>query len=201
MIEKRAQTKQPIHELIASRWSPRAFDSTRQVKEDDVIRLLEAARWAPSCMGDEPWRFIVFDKFRNEDAWQKDLHTLSERNQMWAKNASLLVLVLASDYFSESAKPNRWGAYDAGAAAMNFLLQATALGLASHPMGGFDSPRVLEEFAVPSGLTPMAIMAAGYAAEADVLHGDFREREYAPRTRKPLAQNFFHDVWGNGVTR
>ena len=45
---KRATTAVPIHDLIASRWSPRAIDQDRPVGRAQVTALLEAARWAPS---------------------------------------------------------------------------------------------------------------------------------------------------------
>ena len=64
MLEKPAVTQPPIAELIARRWSPRALDPNKPVNRDQLLALLEAARWAPSCFGDQPWRYLVWDRFR-----------------------------------------------------------------------------------------------------------------------------------------
>ena len=71
MIEKPANTAVPIHDLLARRWSSRAIDQQRRVEHRDLAALLEAARWAPSCFGDQPWRYLVCDRFRERDAWQR----------------------------------------------------------------------------------------------------------------------------------
>ncbi|MBL1275410.1 MAG: nitroreductase family protein [Ectothiorhodospiraceae bacterium] len=81
---KLATTAAPVDELIAKRWSPRAFDSTKMLEEKQVLALLEAARWAPSCFGEEPWRYVVCDRNKDEAAWEKLLGCLAEKNQLWA---------------------------------------------------------------------------------------------------------------------
>ena len=59
MQHKPATTRVKIHDMIQARWSPRAFDPDKPVSHDDLLALLEAARWAPSCFNDQPWRFVV----------------------------------------------------------------------------------------------------------------------------------------------
>ena len=80
MLNKQANTKVKIHELLANRWSGRAFDKTMQVSEDEILALLEASRWSPSCYGDQPWHYIVFDRFQNQQAWEKAQSTIVEKN-------------------------------------------------------------------------------------------------------------------------
>ena len=92
MIEKPAVTDQKIDTIIAERWSGRAFDATVPVSDENILSLCEAARWAPSCYGDQPWRFIVWNKHTDEAGWQHALECLSPGNQEWAKNAPVLVL-------------------------------------------------------------------------------------------------------------
>ncbi|HSQ02670.1 MAG TPA: nitroreductase family protein, partial [Burkholderiales bacterium] len=65
MLEKKAVTSVPIHELLAQRWSPRAYDANQPVTREHLRSLLEAARWAPSCNGDEPWRYLVWDRVQD----------------------------------------------------------------------------------------------------------------------------------------
>lgn len=87
MIEKPADTAQKIEKVIAERWSGRAYDPTIAVRDEQVTALCEAARWAPSCFGDQPWRFVVWNKYQDEANWQQVLDCLSPGNQDWAQNA------------------------------------------------------------------------------------------------------------------
>jgi nitroreductase len=199
MLNKLAITQQPIHDIIARRWSTRAFDASKPVSREQLLSLLEAARWAPSCFGDEPWRFIVWDRNHDAAAFKKAFDCLGEFNQSWVKNAPVLLVVLASDKFRKGT-PNRWGMFDAGAAANNLYLQAVALGLAAHPMGGFDVDKIKQTFNVPEGFMPMAMIAVGYQADQNVLEGDLLNSEVAERNRQPLEENFFAGTWGKPVT-
>ena len=200
MLKKLAQTQAPIHDIIAQRWSPRAFDHNKSVSKEQIVSMLEAARWAPSCFGDEPWRFIVWNKHTNAAAWQKAFDCLGEFNQKWVKNAPVLLLATASQVFRHNGKPNNWHTYDTGAASENLCLQATALGLKAHQMGGFDADKIRQAFAIPEGISCLAMIAVGYQTEPDVLEGEQQEKELAERTRRPLEENFFENAWGAGIT-
>ena len=194
-MQNPAITQVPIDALIAKRWSPRAFDVTKPVSQAQIIALLEAARWAPSCFGDQPWRFIVWDKNTDAAAWQQALECLVPSNQTWAKNAPVLVLSCHDTLFSHNGKPNRFAAYDTGAAAENLCLQATSLGLMAHQMGGFDSAKTRETFAIPAQYELMAMLAVGYEGDANQLPDDLKARELAERNRKPLGELFFNGTW------
>ena len=196
IVEKKAQTSVAIHDLMVRRWSPRAFDNNRPVSHEQIKSLLEAARWAPSCYGDEPWRYLLWDRKRDPAGWQKAFECLAGGNQIWVKNAPLLMASIAGSQFAHNGKPNRWAQHDTGASSMCLVLQAVALGLAVHQMGGFDADKLSEKFAIPAGYTPMAMIAVGYQADADILEGEIKERELAPRARKPLREKFFEGTWG-----
>ncbi|HEY6282143.1 MAG TPA: nitroreductase family protein [Burkholderiales bacterium] len=196
IVEKKAQTSVAIHDLMARRWSPRAFDNNRPVSHEQIKSLLEAARWAPSCFGDEPWRYLLWDRKRDPAGWQKAFECLAGGNQIWVKNAPLLMASIAGSQFAHNGKPNRWAQHDTGASSMSLVLQAVALGLAAHQMGGFDADKLRERFAIPTGYTPMAMIAVGYQANADILEGEIKERELASRARKPLGEKFFEVTWG-----
>lgn len=195
MLHKPAITDIPIHELLAARWSPRAFDVTKGVSREQVLALVEAARWAPSCFGDEPWRVIVWDRMRDAASWQKAFDCLTESNQAWVKNTPLLIAVGADSQFRHNGKDNRWAQYDSGAAALSLCLQAVALGLAAHQMGGFDAQKLRGAFGIPEHITLMSMIAIGHQAAPDVLTGEVREREIAPRKRRPLGEVFFEGGW------
>jgi nitroreductase len=200
MFTKNIETKVAIHELIAARWSGRAYDSSKTLSREQIIALVEAARWAPSCFGDQPWRFIVFDKATNKAGWDKALACLAEGNQSWAKEAPLLLLACSDSVLSQNGKPNRWGQYDTGAAAENLCLQAAALGLMVHQMGGFDAEKTKTEFSIPEQFTPMAMMAVGYQLAEEAIPEDIKEREYNTRARNTLDENFFEGRWGEPIS-
>lgn len=198
-MQKPAITQVPIHEVLANRWSGRAYDAEQFVTSEQVMSLLEAARWAPSCFGDQPWRFVVCNKSTDPEAWQRAYDTLVPGNQAWAVNAPLLILVCADSVFSHNQKENRWAGYDTGAAAENLCLQATSIGLMAHQMGGFDATKARDVFAIPAQFQLMAMLSIGYPASLETLPEDVREREQAPRSRKPLSELFFAGLWDKPV--
>lgn len=200
MLEKPAQASRPIHDLFVRRWSTRAFDLKRTVSREQLITLLEAARWAPSCNGDEPWRYLVWDRGRDPEGFQKAFDCLSENNRKWVKNVPLLMLSCAGSNFAATGKPNRWTQHDTGAASVSMALQAVAIGLAVHQMGGYDAEKARAAFNIPAEYMPMAMVAVGYQAAPDVLDEETKKKELAPRARKPLAEKFFEGGWGKGVT-
>jgi nitroreductase len=198
-MQKPAITQTPIHDIIANRWSPRAYDASKPVTQTQITALLEAARWAPSCFGDQPWRFIVWDKNADASAWQQAFDCLVPSNQTWAKDAPVLVLICADTLFSHNQTPNKWAQYDTGAAAMSLCLQATSLGLATHQMGGFNGDKACEAFAIPAQYNPISMLAVGYEGDANNLPDDLKARELAERKRKPIGELFFNSVWGKSI--
>jgi nitroreductase len=199
MQYKPAPTRVKLHDIIQARWSPRAFDANRPVNHDDLLALLEAAHWAPSCFNGQPWRFVVCDKATDDAGWQNAFVTLAEKNQRWAKNAPVLILAVAMDNFSHNGQPNRWAMYDTGAASLGLSLQATALGLIVHQMGGFDAEKARKVFHLPDDCKAMAMMAVGYQADVDVLDDDFKDAESGPRSRASLSEQFYAGQWGRGI--
>jgi nitroreductase len=198
-MDKPASTQVPIDETIARRWSGRAYDASKQLQHEQIIALLEAARWAPSCYGDQPWRFIVCDKTSDSESWQKAFDCLMPGNQAWVKNAPLLLLVTAGGKFQHNGSDNRWGQYDTGAAAENLCLQAASMGLMAHQMGGFDVDCARTAFDVPEQYALMSMLCVGYAADAADLSGEVLEREMAPRVRRPLSELFFKGGWEKSI--
>ena len=199
MQEKPAATSVVIADVIAHRWSPRAIDPDQPVSREHLFALLEAARWAPSCFGDEPWRYLVWDRFRDAAGWRQAFACLAEGNQVWVKNAPVLLLSVATPNFGHNNQPNRWAQHDTGAARENLCLQAAALGLVAHQMGGFDPEKAKATFNIPADHSCMAMIAVGHPGPVEVLTDALREKEQAPRERKPLAQIVFAGVWGQGV--
>jgi nitroreductase len=200
MENKIATTAVPIDSSIAKRWSPRAFDENKTLSEKEILALIEAARWAPSCFGEEPWRFIICDRGRDSAAWEKLFSCLTERNQLWAGSAPLLMLATSVPVFSHNGKADRWSQYDTGAASENVCLQAASMGLQAHQMGGYDVDKVRATFAIPAEVDIMAVIAVGYPGALTELHEDFRGEEEGARVRKPIGERFFAGRWGQAYS-
>ncbi len=198
-MQKPAKTQVPINEVIANRWSGRAYDANKAVSHEQIISLCEAARWAPSCFGDEPWRFIVWNKNTDKASWQKAFDCLVPGNQEWVKDAPVLLLSCADTVMRKNQKPNRFGQHDTGAAAENLCLQAQDLGLMAHQMGGFDADAARSAFKIPEQFTVMAMIAVGYAADINTVTGEALKRETAERERRPLAELFFDSAWEKAI--
>ncbi|MFE9426913.1 nitroreductase family protein [Kitasatospora sp. NPDC006697] len=189
MTSRPADTSVAIDPLFAERWSPRSFDPAHQLSELEFAQLLEAGRWAPSARNLQPWRFLVGR--RGDAAFKLLFDALMPGNQLWAGSASLLFAGVAE----ESAHPG--AAYDLGLAVAQITLQAHALGLHAHQMGGFDAAAVRASFGVPEGFRPVSVVAIGAAAPAELLTDEgLREREGAARERRELGASFFAESWG-----
>jgi nitroreductase len=194
MIEKKIDTRYPIHDLLRKRWSPRAF-ADREVEADKLSSMLEAARCAPSCFNEQPWVFIVGTRAKPEEH-ARLAGCLSEGNKVWATHAPVLMLSVAKLNFAHNDKPNRHALHDVGLAVENLIVQATSQGLYVHQMAGFDRDKARSDLGVPPDYEPVAMIAIGYLGDPDSLPEALAEREVAPRTRKPLEQFVFDGRWG-----
>ncbi len=184
-----------LHELIEKRYSPRAF-SDKKIEEEKIISLLEAARWSPSSMNEQPWRFIV--GIKGEGAtYNKIYESLMEPNQVWAKNAPVFILTIAKNNYDRNNNSNTHAEYDLGQAIANLTFQATALNLYVHQMGGFNPEKAKELFNIPEGYRPMSVSAVGYLGSAEKLPETLQAREKAKRRRKDLSELVFDESFGH----
>ena len=193
-MKKIADTIVPINDVISQRWSSRAFDSNYIIEEDSINSLFEAARWAPSCYGDQPWQFVLFKK-EDATAWTSALNCLSIGNQDWAMDASILIIVCSKKNFNHNNKPNRFAHYDTGAAAENICLQATSIGLNAHQMGGFDEDKIRYLSNIPKEFDILACIAVGKQLNESKLSKVQKEKETQARSRKPLKDIYFVNEW------
>lgn len=185
----------PIAEQFLSRWSPRAFDDTA-ITRDELLSLLEAARWAPSGGNVQPWRFIY--ALRDDEAWPQLLGSLVPSNQVWAKNAAALVAIASAAEYTwpgqAEPKPNASHAFDAGAAWGYLALQATLSGWSAHAMGGFDKDALAKAVGLPDKHALHAVVAIGRRGDPAALPENLRARE-SPNARRPLAENVHHGAF------
>jgi nitroreductase len=187
----RAQTAVEIHEVLANRRSPRSLDSTAVLTNQDLIAILEAARWAPSANNGQPWRFFVGN--RGDEVFGQILDSLASFNQGWAHRSSNLILI-AGVHSREDGTQNKGFLYDCGLAVAQMVVETHHRGFVAHQMTGFDAAKAAENLGIDPSLTPVAVIAIGKQAPADLLQGAMLERETAPRERKAL-----HDIVLKGL--
>jgi nitroreductase len=187
---KHAPEAAGVHDLILRRWSPRAY-ADKDVSAAELKKLFEAARWAASSSNEQPWRFLVGR--RGDATYQKIFNALVEFNQSWAKTAPVLVLSVAKKTFTQKGAPNAYGLHDTGAATAILALQATADGLHSHSMAGFDKEQVRASFAIPTDYDIGSVTAIGYFGAPETLPEHLHKMEVSPRQRKPLEEFVFSD--------
>jgi nitroreductase len=193
-VPVRVNIQAPLHELLANRRSPRAF-AERPIESDKLVSLFEAARWSPSSANEQPWRFIVATK-DDSRVFSSIVESLMEGNRRWAERAPMLVLALAQSTYSKSGKAYQHSWYDLGQSVALLSVEATALGLAVHQMGGFDADKARQLLSIPEGFEPVVVFAVGYSDQPATLPDDLRERELAPRARKQLQDFVFTEEWG-----
>jgi len=189
---KHAPAVPGILPVILQRWSPRSF-AGRDVSRDDLRTLFEAARWAASSFNEQPWRFLVGT--RGSETYSKIFESLGEFNQAWAKTAPVLILSATKTTFSHNNSPNPVALYDLGAAGATLCYQATALGLHTHQMAGFDRDVARKLFTIPQDFMLGAVMALGYLGDPSALEMEGqRQQEVAPRSRKAVSE-FVFSAW------
>ncbi|MGV1916673.1 nitroreductase family protein [Rhizobium sp. 22-785-1] len=182
-------TDYPVDPLFLDRWSPRAYDG-KPMPKDDVLTILDAARWAPSASNQQPWRFVY--GLNGSAEWEDFVGLLMEGNQRWAKNSSALIVILSRTYNLRDGekKPAATHSFDAGAAWFALAMQAHKLGYHAHGMAGIFKDKIVGQLGVPEGYVVEAMVAIGKIAHKSTLPDDLAERE-VPSQRLPLSQIAF----------
>lgn len=184
-LDRSAPTSVPVLDVLAARWSPRAFDPSSPIDEDKLAAALEAARWAPSASNTQPWRFIVARR-------GTDLHAAIEGalmgfNREWAGSAQVLIAAFAEQADADG-NPRPWAQYDLGQAVAHLSVQAHADGLFVHQMGGIERDALQALPGVEDRFAPVSVIALGELGDATALSEKLQQREAAPRVRRPLAE-------------
>ncbi|MDQ1724527.1 MAG: hypothetical protein QOG52_1555 [Frankiaceae bacterium] len=192
---KPAATATQIHPLLAGRWSSRSFDVEHRLADDNLIALLEAARWAPSAGNSQPARFLVGR--RGDETFAAIAASLADFNAAWAPDASALIVAVA-ETTAPSGGDNHWASYDVGQSVAHLTIEAEHRNLVTHQMGGFDADALATSLGIPDGYKPLTVIAVGRRDLAHRLPDLLAERERAARSRKPLAEVAF-STWGQSI--
>jgi nitroreductase len=176
-----------VDDLFVDRWSPRAM-SGEPVSDDELWRLFEAARWAPSAGNLQPWRMLY--AHRDTGPWQLFFDLLNPGDQTWCVNAAVLVVFISKTMNPDSGRAIKTHSYDTGAAWENFALQGTISGLVVHGMQGFNYDRAREMLGVPPEFAVEAMAAVGRPGRKENLSESLQARE-VPSSRRPLTETIF----------
>lgn len=189
MAERKAQY--PILDLILERWSPRSMTG-EPISKDELFTIFEAARWAPSSYNNQPWRFIY--GMKGELQFEK-LFGLLKPSNGWAKNASVLIVVISRTLFEYNDAYARTHSFDTGAASENMILQAFSMGLVARGMQGFEYERAREELGIPQEYAVEAMYAIGKEAPEEELEEQYK-LEDQPTDRKPIEEFVYRGAFG-----
>ena len=182
-------TKYDVDEMFTNRWSPRAF-SEKEVPEDTLLSLFEAAHWAPSAFNFQPWRFIIAQTAEEREVFYS---FINEYNLSWCKKAPVLSLILSKT--TNDGAPVASHSFDTGAAWGFLALQANKKGLITHPLTGFDFDKAREVLNIPEDYKIEAMVAIGYQGDKSNLPEKLQEREQ-PNNRQPLEDLIFNGKFG-----
>jgi len=186
------QADHPIESLLLRRWSSRAM-SGEPIGDEELLRLFEAARWAPSTMNEQEWRFLYAR--RGTPHWPAFFELLVEANRVWCERAAMLAVILGHRVFQRNGNPNPVHLFDCGNAFENLALQGTAMGLVVHGMAGFDFERARSVLAVPDDYAVVAMFAVGRPGDPVHLPERLRARE-VPSGRRPLGELIREGAFG-----
>jgi nitroreductase len=189
--------KELILEIIQERWSPYSF-SPAPVEEYKLKAIFEAAGYAPSCNNEQPWMFVYTTR-EDRKVFDQYLEFLADSNKIWAANAYAIVISMARTKFLLNGKVNRFAFHDTGMAVSNLLLQAIALDIYVHQMGGYSVEKVRNYFKLSDDTEPVAVMAVGYLGDGSLLSPELLSRDEKRRPRKSINEFVFkNDFSGDG---
>ncbi len=178
-------------ELFRGRRSRRAL-SRRKVGRAKLKRMLEAARWAPSCFNNQPWQFVVVD----EKQLLAKAHEALWGGNYWVKRAPVLVVPVTEKELGCHLKDGRYSyLFDLGLAVENLILAGVSEGLIVHPIIGFSPEKLKEALRIPSSFELPFLVVVGYRGSLDGLSDKHQEAERTGRDRKPFDEVACWNGW------
>ena len=153
-------------DAILGRRSIRKYKE-KDVEDEKIRKILEAAIWAPSSGNTQTWRFYIV----RDERIKREL-SASALNQRHIRESPVVIVVGYDMQEMYSAYRERgvtlYAIQDAAAATQNMLLRAYDLGLGTCWVGAFDENEVSRILDLPKYVRPVAIVTVGYLAERGV---------------------------------
>lgn len=181
-----------LHKILAARRSRRAF-ADRPVEPEKIERMIEAARWSPSCDNRQPWRFVVVEK---GTPGRPALEEALSRGNAWAKKAPVLIVSGARREDGAVVESREYYHHDTGLATMSLLYRGVDQGLLVHPMAGWKEGPVKAALFMPEDFRPIAVVAVGYPGKAEELDEETRKKDERPNVRKEVGEIAFRGRFG-----
>lgn len=178
--------------VMAARRSLRAF-ADRPVEAEKIERMIEAARWSPSCANRQPWRFLVVEA---GDPARAALEASLDEGNAWAKRAPVLLVSGARRQDGSVVESRAYFHHDTGLATMSLLYRAVDQGLLAHPMAGWSEERLARALSLPEDFRPIAVIAVGYPGRHEDLDEPTRKKDERRRVRKEAGEIAFRGRFG-----
>ena len=168
---------------IQKRYSVRKYEN-KPVEREVIMRLIEAARIAPSASNRQEWRFVVVTDAETRDALRD-----AASGQRFVAQAPIVIAACAETDGHTMKCGEACYPIDVAIALDHISLQATAEGLGTCWIGAFEANKVREILGIPSHIKVVELMTVGYPADA------------APedRRRKSTDEILSFDKWGFGA--
>jgi nitroreductase len=193
-LEAIKEREKDVLSIIKNRRSPLIF-SKLDVRKEQLQELFEAARWSASAFNEQPWRFIVASKTQNPSLHERIYSCLLDFNKEWAGTAPVLMITTAKKTFSLTGEENKHNWHDLGLAMGNLSIQATAMNLFVHQMGGVDRDKARQEFNIPDDYDIISAVAVGHIGALNNVDEDIKNRALKKRERNPLSKFVFDKAW------
>ncbi|HEY4554519.1 MAG TPA: nitroreductase family protein [Bacillaceae bacterium] len=193
-MEEYRQSEYEADPVFLNRWSPRAFQE-KEIPENDLFSLFEAARWAPSAFNAQPWRFMIA---RTKEERERFYSFIMEGNLAWCRKAPVLALIMSKKTTDQG--PSSSHGFDTGAAWANLSIQAAKKGLITHAMGGFHREQARALLNIPEDYQLHAVIAIGYQGDKSELPETLQERE-KPSGRMSLDDILFEHEFSKPAKR
>lgn len=179
------ENKVSLHPLIEKRKSYKAF-SEQAVEKEKIQSILEAAQLAPSCFNEQPWNFIIGNKYEDEEQYNKILNCFNKDNQVWAKHAPILMITVAKLFFTHNGAANPYAWHDLGLSVANMTFQANYLDLCVSEVAGIVSENIYETFNISEVYQPCSGLVIGYQGNGLNLLDNLQKKNNKPRIRNPI---------------
>ena len=168
-----------ISPMFIHRWSPRALG--REMEEDELKALFEAARWAPSSYNNQSWRFIYAT--HEDEEYEEFVDLMNEFNAGWAEPGYALIVLASKKTFDHNGEESITHSFDTGAAWENLALEAARRGLVAHGMQGFGYEEAKKVLDIPDEFEVEAMIAVGSKEDEQALDEDIQVN---PNGRKSM---------------
>ncbi len=164
------------------------------MEREKIERMIEAARWSPSCANRQPWRFVIVER---GDPARSSLDEALDAGNAWARRAPVLIVAGARKADAAVVESREYFLLDTGLATMSLLFRGVDQGLLVHPMAGWKEEPLKTSLSLPEDFLPAVVIAVGYAGKPEDLDEQARKKDEKPRVRKQTGEIAFSGGWGN----